>query len=164
MLDRHTNEHFKREALKYQSDMGVKFQEVKEYLANGFRQDVASLIECFEGQCPLEPDVVDGIETRLLPYLFREVPMSELVNHSIFQLFMACKMGFTKMSNIITFPEICKLEGISKQQLHRSTYNILDNPCEEERKHKMPAVKLHGNSFVFMRDFRYWQATRIRRK
>lgn len=164
MLDRHTNEHFKTEALKYQTDMGVKFKEAEDYLANGFHQDVASLIECFEGQCPLDSEVVEGIESRLLPYLFRGMLMSELVNHSIFQLFMACKMGFTKMSNIITFPEICKLEGMSKQQLHRSTYNILDNPSEEERKHKMPAVKLHGNSFAFMRDFHHWQATRIRRK
>lgn len=163
-LDQHTHDFFREEAKKYQNDTGLFFKEAEWYLSNSFHVDVGLLIDYFEGRVPIDYENYRIIESRFMMHFFKTMDFKQLIEHSLFQLCMAIKMGFTKTGGVISFPEICRLEGMSKQQLHRSTYNILDNPPEKERKHKLPAVKLSRKSFVFLRDFHHWRATRIRRK
>lgn len=163
-IDRHHNDYFKSVVSSYQKEVQRRFTSVKSYMDEQFHEDIELLIMYFEGQTPIDFDILRNVEGRLVHNLFRLMSCEELIDHPLFQLLMSCKMGFSKLGGVISFKEICSIENITRQQLHIQTYDLLANPPEEERRNKLPAIKLHGNSFCFLRDFHYWQATRTRRK
>ncbi|OBZ15886.1 hypothetical protein A8L34_27970 [Bacillus sp. FJAT-27264] len=167
-LDRLSESFFESELKKSHSHLESHLENQIEYkytyLNTKFKGDIEYLISCFEEKCFYDEENSRKITERLYQNYFKDIPVRELIDHPLFQLFMAYKMGFTKMNSVISFKEICDREGISKQQLDQSTYNLLDNPGDNIRKHKLPAIKLRRYSFAFMRDYQYWSVTRIRRK